>query len=80
VLKFAGDILSEGSSVRLSAGETTTVLETLKAEKNVALEALTIVGDRLAGALGRKKDETKDCLFGSLEFEQLSELLPVGML
>jgi hypothetical protein len=55
LLTFAKDILSEASSVRLKAGETTTSLETLKAEKNVALEALSVVGDRLKGTLSPKK-------------------------
>ena len=60
VLEFARGILSETSAIRLKEGETTTVLETLKAEKNVALEALTIIGDRLSEALVPKKAEKND--------------------
>jgi hypothetical protein len=46
-IKFAMALLEDKSAVRLAQGETTTILETMKAEKNVVIETLSMLGDQL---------------------------------
>ncbi len=60
-VKFATDLLGETATTRLAPGESTTTLETLKLEKNVALETLTAITEQIKSVTGitRTKGEAK---------------------
>jgi hypothetical protein len=60
-VKFAMALLDDKSGMRLAQGETTTILETMKTEKNVAIEALSLLGDQLQNLTkaAKKADEPK---------------------